>query len=421
MWRGLVVLVAVCALGSAWAAPYTVKAGDTLYSIAKRFQTTPEAIMKRNNLSSPDLRVGQSLEIPERVHTVQKGETLFGIAKRYGVTMQALRDANKLQGDAVRVGQVLVIPWVELPSSQPNVSKPGDPRPVTTAPKPPVTNPPTTTTNPTQSNPTQSNPTQSNPSSSNPVSPPTPITPDPNALPVLPSGFPGLTAPLRPAPTLPTGPQSARVIALPPVPRAALPNLGEPSNPTDPDLSSNAQSPTLIHTVQPGETLFGIARRYSVTVDAIKTANNLSSDSINAGQALSIPSSLDPSLPPATGLRGIAERYLGVTYVFGGSSASGLDCSGFVSIVFQELGVRLPRTSREQFLIGETVEQTALLEGDLVFFDTTGRGVSHVGIYLGDGEFIHAASNPGKVIKSRLEERYYAQRYLGARRVLRPD
>ena len=121
-------------------------------------------------------------------------------------------------------------------------------------------------------------------------------------------------------------------------------------------------------------------------------------------------------------LRGIASRYLGVTYVYGGSSASGLDCSGFVSIVYRELGVTLPRTSREQFTTGIAVNQFDLESGDLVFFDTLGRGaVSHVGIYLGAGEFIHAASNPGKVITSRLEERYYATRYLGARRVWAQD
>jgi peptidoglycan DL-endopeptidase LytE len=416
MWRGFVVLVAVCLLGSALAAQYTVIAGDTLYSIAKRFSTTPEALMKLNQLPGPTLRVGQTLEIPDRAHTVQKGETLFGIAKRYGVTMQALRDANRLEGDSVKIGQVLNIPWASIPrspvsSSTSSSSQPSPPKPPPApAVKPPASNPAVTP-----------NPPQPSSSTGNPLTPTTPTVPDPNALPVLPSGFPGMTAPLRPAPTLPSGAQSARAIPPLPVPSATLPSLGTASSPVEPDPSSLTETPVLIHTVQPGETLFGIAKRYSVTVDDIKTANNLVADAINAGQALRIPSTLDPNLLIATDLRGIAERYLGVTYVYGGSSATGLDCSGFVSLVFQELGLRLPRTSREQFLIGERIEQNALLEGDLVFFDTTGKGVSHVGIYLGDGEFIHAASNPGKVIKSKLEERYYAQRYLGARRVLRQD
>jgi peptidoglycan DL-endopeptidase LytE len=232
-----------------------------------------------------------------------------------------------------------------------------------------------------------------------------------------------MTAPTRPTPTLPTGANSARGIPPPPVPNASLPSFSEVV--TTPTVSSNPDTPVLIHTVQPGETLFGIARKYGVTVEDIKSLNQISSDAISAGQTLQIPVASVPTpvslLNPVSSLRGVAERYLGVTYIYGGSSANGLDCSGFVSIVFRELGVTLPRTSREQFEIGETVDQSALLEGDLVFFNTTGQGVSHVGIYLGGDEFIHAASNPGKVVKSKLTEKYYAQRYLGARRVLRFD
>lgn len=157
-------------------------------------------------------------------------------------------------------------------------------------------------------------------------------------------------------------------------------------------------------------------------VNAIRQANNLASDALSVGQVLRIPVLQAQSTPPlATGVSGVrdaAERYLGVTYRYGGSSNDGLDCSGFVVIVFNELGIRVPRTSVQQFAFGQPVERADLQLGDLVFFNTTGQGVSHVGIYLSDGEFIHAASNPGRVIKSKLIEPYYAQRYLGARRVM---
>jgi cell wall-associated NlpC family hydrolase len=188
-------------------------------------------------------------------------------------------------------------------------------------------------------------------------------------------------------------------------------------------LPEPADQPVLVHVVATGDTLFNIARRYGVSVADLKTANALTVDTISLGQRLRIPSTLDPTVVGAPrGVRDIAERYLGVTYVYGGTSQTGLDCSGFVSIVFNELGVRLPRTSREQYTFGTSVNPDALELGDLVFFDTLGAGaVSHVGIYLSDGEFIHAASNPGKVIKSKLSEKYYAQRYLGARRVLPQD
>lgn len=208
---------------------------------------------------------------------------------------------------------------------------------------------------------------------------------------------------------------------------AALPSIGNELNTTvssSPALS-NTDAPTLIHTVQSGDTLFSIAKRYGLSLEQIKLENALQTDSLALGQRLRIPARAVNPLEPTvqlSDLRGIASRYLGVTYVYGGSSASGLDCSGFVSIVYRELGVTLPRTSREQFTTGIAVNQFDLESGDLVFFDTLGRGaVSHVGIYLGAGEFIHAASNPGKVITSRLEERYYATRYLGARRVWAQD
>lgn len=166
-----------------------------------------------------------------------------------------------------------------------------------------------------------------------------------------------------------------------------------------------------------------IARRYGVEVNAIKQANNLVVDAISVGQILKIPVIPGVNVPadPGVGVRDVSERYLGVTYRFGGASTDGLDCSGFVVIVFSELGIRVPRTSAQQFVFGQPVERADLRAGDLVFFNTSGQGVSHVGIYLEAGEFIHAASNPGRVIKSTLEEKYYAQRYLGARRVMTDD
>jgi cell wall-associated NlpC family hydrolase len=187
--------------------------------------------------------------------------------------------------------------------------------------------------------------------------------------------------------------------------------------------ASNSDIPELIHTVVAGETLFRIAARYKVSIEDIRAANSLSSDAISIGQQLKIPvastSSSSSSLPT---VREVSQRYLGVTYRYGGSNPSaGLDCSGFVFIVYAELGVKLPRTSALQFQAGITVERENLQEGDLVFFDTLGRGVSHVGIYLGDDQFIHAASNPGKVTISSLSEKYWQPKYLGARRVLTDD
>ena len=110
-----------------------------------------------------------------------------------------------------------------------------------------------------------------------------------------------------------------------------------------------------------------------------------------------------------------ALRFLGVPYVFGGTTTSGFDCSGFVQHVFGMLGVALPRTADAQYDAGKRAVGGPHA-GDLVFFDTYG-GVSHVGIYLGGGKFVHASSSHG-VMVSRLSESYWAARYVGAKRLI---
>ena len=112
-WRGtaLTLIATLLLEGAVLAAPYTVQSGDTLYSLAKRFMTTPAALQAANKLGNTVLRVGQILEIPERVHTVQKGETLYGVARFYEVTVAQVRQLNALSADSVEVGQKLLIPW----------------------------------------------------------------------------------------------------------------------------------------------------------------------------------------------------------------------------------------------------------------------------------------------------------------------
>ena len=112
-----------------------------------------------------------------------------------------------------------------------------------------------------------------------------------------------------------------------------------------------------------------------------------------------------------------AKKYIGVPYKWGGTTPKGFDCSGYVQYVFNKHGIELPRTSREQYYTGYKVSKSNLQPGDLVFFNTSGKGVSHVGIYIGDGDFIHSASSKGIVIAD-LFGNYWSSYYLGARRVL---
>ncbi|MFY9631545.1 MAG: C40 family peptidase [Candidatus Cybelea sp.] len=117
----------------------------------------------------------------------------------------------------------------------------------------------------------------------------------------------------------------------------------------------------------------------------------------------------------ALGLTTSALRFLGVPYVFGGTSTSGFDCSGFVQHVFGLMGISLPRTADAQYDVGRPTVGGPRA-GDLVFFDTYG-GVSHVGIYLGRGKFVHASSSHG-VMVSKLSDSYWAARYVGAKRLI---
>lgn len=124
-----------------------------------------------------------------------------------------------------------------------------------------------------------------------------------------------------------------------------------------------------------------------------------------------------PSSPQRDSIIKIAEKYLKTPYRFGGESPKGFDCSGFVKFVYAQHGKKLPRSADVQYKVGKKVERGKLKPGDLVFFNTYGKGVSHVGIYYGDGKFIHASSSRG-VMFSKLKEPYWHSRYLGARRII---
>jgi cell wall-associated NlpC family hydrolase len=107
----------------------------------------------------------------------------------------------------------------------------------------------------------------------------------------------------------------------------------------------------------------------------------------------------------------------GAPYLTGGRSPAGFDCSGFVWYVFDRQGVPMPRTVAEQWRTGRAVRRERIEPGDLVFFDTSGRPATHVGIAVGAGGFVHAPSSRGEVRVEQLGSSYWGRRFVGARRV----
>jgi cell wall-associated NlpC family hydrolase len=113
-------------------------------------------------------------------------------------------------------------------------------------------------------------------------------------------------------------------------------------------------------------------------------------------------------------------KLVGVRYRLGGNNEdSGLDCSGFVRLVFKDsIGASLPRTAKEMSEVGQQIDASQLKPGDLVFFNTMRRTFSHVGIYLGDNHFMHAPRTGAEVRVESMDSSYWVQRYNGARRIL---
>jgi peptidoglycan DL-endopeptidase CwlO len=132
----------------------------------------------------------------------------------------------------------------------------------------------------------------------------------------------------------------------------------------------------------------------------------------SAGAVVDPPATYAPPPSKYGGVVGIAMQYLGIPYVYGGSTPSGFDCSGFVMYVFAQIGVSLPHNAAAQYGYGMPVSRDQLQPGDLVFFN----GLGHVGIYIGGGQFIHSP-HTGDVVKISSISGWYSSTWVGARRL----
>ena len=157
---------------------------------------------------------------------------------------------------------------------------------------------------------------------------------------------------------------------------------------------------------------YGTSKVIKVPVKNVETTSLAKKSSSNTG----VDRGMTISSSNANGVASYALQFVGSPYVWGAEGPKAFDCSGFVKYVYGEYGVYLDHYSGSQYGAGQAVSKGSLSPGDLVFFNTYGS-ISHVGIYIGGGQFVHAASSRIGVTVSYLSEGYYAERYAGARRV----
>lgn len=215
---------------------------------------------------------------------------------------------------------------------------------------------------------------------------------------------------------------------------AAAPTVSAPKPPA---VATPAPAPTAgaarTYTVVSGDTLTGIAYRNGISVTQLMNWNGLTSSMIRVGQVLKIENSTaapsqttpvsNPAPPAATDTVGkiveTAKSLVGTPYVWGGSTVSGFDCSGFIYYVYNQAGIKIPRTSTTGYDARSYDISTPQI-GDLVFFENTYRaGISHMGIYIGNNQFIHAGGDQVQI--TSLSNSYWSKHYAGFKRLYAMD
>jgi peptidoglycan DL-endopeptidase LytF len=371
---------------------HTVAAGDSLSSIAAAYGISLDTLKAANpSLAADRLEVGQVLLIlpgDGLIYTVRSGDNLKKIAESYSVKTEVIADANKLENsDKLQAGQALFIPAnADSRSREGDADAKADPR----------------------------------------------------------------TYKVQPSDTLWTISQR---FGVEPTTIMMDNDLNDPKAVVAGARLRILPSKGASVVLQSNESLADLASRYQIDLGALMDYNRLdSADAAKAGARIVIPqTNAKPAQPsdatasnapaaskgqlaaasvissglvaPGGGDKGqliasTAMKYLGSKYVFGGTSPSGFDCSGFAYFVHKSAGVDVGRTLWQQFNGGPRVAKSQLQVGDEVFFANTYMpGLSHAGIFIGDGRFVHANNERTGVVVSRLDDDYWVQRFVGAARV----
>ncbi|GHI01211.1 C40 family peptidase [Neobacillus kokaensis] len=353
---------------------YKVQSGDSLWKIASEHHLSVQEVMEYNHLSSPTIYVGQELsftipnspQIQTTKYTVKAGDSLSLIARVHNTTVSEIKSINHLSSDIINIGQVLEVPIIT-----------GGQTPITT----PITKEYTVKSG--------------------------------DSLSVIAKVYNTSVAELRKINNLSSDViKVGQVIKIPAASNSQLPVVPETAK---------------TYTVKTGDSLSIIAKIYGLTLTQLTSYNNLSSDIIYVGQVLklssdgiTVPAPKAPELPKvnssinADELISEAKKYIGVSYVWGGTTPAGFDCSGFLNYVFNKKGISIARTVAALWDAGTSVSNPQ--KGDIVYYNTFGKGPSHAGIYIGDNKFIHAGTSTGVMITD-MNNSYWKTRYLGAKSV----
>jgi len=440
---------------------HTVKAGESLYAIARMHGSSVDKIKAENRLIANKLSIGQKLIIPQSgqeirlvkseekapvpkakpkpvskkkeftgTYKVKRGDTLSQIAQKFSVSTSELKKANNLRNNNIGVGQKLSVPYTAAANSKPKKhSKPvnkthtvkkGDTL-IGIANKYGTNVAALTNYNNLNSLTLRVGDKIQIPDKSYKYTKSGNIqyrVKRGDTLSTIARNFKVTVSSIKSA----NGLRSSRIKA--------------GTKLTIPTAKKNTT--VVKHTVRRGDTLSSIARKHGSSVSSIKRANNLKSSYIRPGQKLKIHSTVNTYVTtvklPNRGkvnknlfinefeakneLVEVAKKYLGAPYKFGGTSTrTGIDCSAYVNKIYGYFDVNLPRTARDIYKKGHWVSKGKLQKGDLVFFTTYAKFPSHVGIYIGNNKFIHASSASKRVTITNINKNYYKKRYIGAKRI----
>ncbi|MGG3030059.1 peptidoglycan endopeptidase LytF [Bacillus stercoris] len=394
---------------------YTVKSGDSLWLIANEYKMTVQELKKLNGLSSDLIRAGQKLKVSGTVssssssstksnsnkssssssksssnkssssssatgtYKVQLGDSLWKIANKVNMSIAELKVLNNLKSDTIYVNQVL-----KTKSSGSDTS----------------------------SKDTSSKPNQNSATTKYTVK-------SGDSLWKIANNYNLTVQQIRNVNNL-----KSDVLYVGQV----LKLTGKASSGTSSSSSSSSNASsgtTTTYTVKSGDSLWVIAQKFNVTAQQIREKNNLKTDVLQVGQKLVITGKASSSSSSSGSsnttistsakintMIAAAKEQLGVPYRWGGTTPSGFDCSGFIYYVLNKVTSVSRLTAAGYWNTMKPVSQPAV--GDFVFFTTYKAGPSHVGVYLGNGEFINA--NDSGVVISNMNNSYWKQRYLGAKR-----